>query len=169
MVGLVPGLVVARTQEPGAPLSSERYMPPSLPRKTRRASGLAVDRRRIPVHRLLIGVHADARSALPTAATSAVVERAQLDVRVEDVVLVLRVDPDLAEPPLEAAVGARTARPRWSRRRKVAAVVGVVEALVRAGRVAEDDVDAMFGLLGAIAMPMRPRLGCAVRPVCVWS
>ena len=119
-------------------------MPPSLPRKTRTGvagSPSTVERSKSiacwsawmptrPVPPLATAVHVSPPS----------VDAAQAHVGVEDVVLVLRVDPDLAEPPLEAAVGRVRAAADAQR---VAAVVGVVEALVRAGRAARDDVDAV--------------------------
>ena len=145
VVALVPGLVVA----PCPTCSGRRrrrsgHMPPSLPRKTRTGvAGSPSTRRAVEVHRLLVGVDADAAGAAVgdgRPREPAVGGAAQAHVGVEDVVLVLRVDPDLAEPPLEAAVGRVRAAADAQR---VAAVVGVVEALVRAGRAAGDDVDAV--------------------------
>ena len=121
-------------------------MPPSLPRKTRfGVAGLpsSVDRSQSMPCWSACGPLWLAQVWPP------LVDARSAHVGVEDVVLVVRVDPDAAEPPLEAAVGVRAARRERAlggaagRAPRVAAVVGVVEALVRAVRAAEDDVDAV--------------------------
>ena len=89
----------------------------------------------VPRHCVLVGVDAArVRPGLPG------IERlAEADVAAEEVVLVRGVDPDAAEPPLVAARSARAT----AGDERVATVVRDVEALVRAVRAAEDDVDAV--------------------------
>ena len=70
---------------------------------------------------------------------AAVVGLAQADVGIEDMLLVGRIDPQAAEPPLVAGVRVRAAADV----QRVAVVVGVEEALVRPVRGARDDVDAL--------------------------
>ncbi len=137
----------------------------------------AVGHARVPCHRVLVGVQRAEREralrlqggVVPVGVAdpreAAVGRLAQVDVGVEDVVLVGRVDPQPAEHPLIAAAG-RVRRLAAARERGGArlAVGGVVEALVGPVRRA-NSMYTRFGSLGATAMPMRPRLGSAFRPV----
>ena len=134
MVGLIPRLIdllgAVATPVPG-PVDAVglRAVHPAV------VAQIDASRRvRIPVHRMLIGVRAADRRPRP----ATVARRAQRDIRVKDVVLIQRIDPQATEPPL---IATRDLIRPTADMEAVTAVIGEVKTLIRPVRGPRDDID----------------------------